>query len=311
MHAARASDRPLVPRSVSVSVALASILVTGFVGRVAAADLACTVIDRSGNRHELTKVQLRGRSQFEFYVGERRRVVSLKDIKSIRFEGDEAGEEQAIRVEFPSGRVENGVAFTGGRGRSPNQDSIGGVQPRNQLSGSTALGPFIIPLSNVREIIFRAAWEHNAVERQLRATVVSVKGEMSEVRHLTYRGQSSFDFSQGRKRRSVDLARVSRLEFADDRGGETRSVTITLASAKQIQGTVEASIFRLSGELDKQFERRVGSAFIGETSGGPFAIGMHDVKLILFHADEEDEGAAAADTTAGSAADTLSVEGGR
>ncbi len=310
MYAARAKGRPFALPSVFVSAALASILVTGFVGRIAAAELACTVIDRSGNRHELTKVQLRGRSQFEFYVEERRRVVSLKDIKSIRFEGDEASEEQAIRVEFPSGRVENGIAFAGGHGRSPNQDSIGNVQSRNELSGNTALGPFIIPLSNVREIIFRQARGNTAVERQLKATVVSVKGEVAEVRHLTYRGQPSLDFSQGRKKRSVDLAGVSRLEFAGSPGGDVRSVTITLATAKQIQGTVEASIFRLSGELDKQFENRVGSAFIGETSGGPFAIGMHDVKLIVFHADEEDEGAAAADTTVGSGADTLSVKGG-
>ena len=281
--------------------ALVSILVLGAVCSVAAEGLTGTLIARSGNRHELTKIKIRGRSEIEYYVAEQRRLVPLKEVKSNRLDGERGDEEQPIRIELRSGRVETGIAFTGGQGSSPHQDTIGGALARNELSGSTNLGPFITPLNEVRELIFRYPEDSVTSDRRLTATVVAQKGRMSRVRNLTYRGKSDFDFSQGRKKRSLDMALMSKMEFDDGGSGrEVRTVAITLRSGKQIQGTVEASIFRLSGETDRQFENRIASAFTGQTADGLFAIGMHRVKLIVFISEEE-ETAAVADTTAGRA----------
>lgn len=281
--------------------ALVSILVPGAVCSVAAEGLTGTLIDRSGNRHELTKILIRGRSEIEYYVAEQRRLVPLKELNSIRLDGERGDEEQPIRVELRSGRVETGIAYTGGQGSSPHQDTIGGALARNELSGSTNLGPFITPLNEVRELIFRYPEDSVTSDRRLTATVVAQEGRMSRVRNLTYRGKSDFDFSQGRKKRSLDMALMSKMEFDDGGSGrEVRAVAITLRSGKQIQGTVEASIFRLSGETDRQFETRIASAFTGQTAGGPFAIGMHRVKLIVFISEEEEK-AAVPDTTAGRA----------
>ena len=70
----RRSSQLLSRLSIAVLVA---ILVPGAVCSVPAEGLTGILIDRSGNRHELTKIQIRGRSEIEYYVAEQRRLVPL------------------------------------------------------------------------------------------------------------------------------------------------------------------------------------------------------------------------------------------
>lgn len=159
----------------------------------------------------------------------------------------------------------------------------------NRLSGVTALGPFFILLSDVSEVVF----DHSdslppAKEPRLKATVVDLEGRRFEVNRLRYRGQFRLDFTQGRKERAIDLAKISRIEFTEQRdpGVEFRAIILTLWSGKTLQGTVDASTVRL-GETDRIYEARVGAAITGELDGGGlFATGMHNLKLVRFYPEE-------------------------
>ena len=252
--------------------------------------LEATVVDRSGNRHEVSRVAIQNRNDIEVYVGDRRRLLMLQDIERFRLEGDPNDEEQAVAITMRTGQTLKGEIITGG-GTSPHQDTFGGgglVQLN--LSGVTDLGPILIMLSDISEVILRHA-DAAKQQRRIAATVINQDGERFEVTDLVYRGKRRFDYAQGLKLKSKDMARMSRLEFEETSAGtESRTVTITFRSGKSVQGSVDASTVRLAGESHRQYADRIGSAFTGQSRIQPFSIGLHDIKLIRFHDEETEEG---------------------
>jgi len=196
--------------------------------------------------------------------------------------GDKNDEEQSVVVSLRTGEVINATLFSGGGSSSPHMDSIGGGTVMQRFEGVTELGPFLIRLTEVGDIIFR----HQQPAEQnvpMNATVITESGERFEVTNLRYRGNKKFEYSQGLKSRSKDMARISRLDFSEAAAGvESRTVTITFRSGRTVQGTVDASIVRLAGETDRIYAERVGSAFTGHSHTLPFAIGLSEVKLVRF-----------------------------
>jgi len=265
-------------------------------------DLQGTIIDRRGRRHELKRLKVHGGTKLEYYVGQERRVVPLEQLTRFKFEGEQGEEKQAVRVEFRSGRTEAGTIHIDVSGSVPHQDTQGGAYFLGGVSGSTDLGPFLLRLSEVSEIILKHDDASGPpVDLTVRASVINLRGQRFEVEDLRYRGGSSFNFARGRLKRSVDLNKIARIEFGDAGSGrELRAVTVTLHSGKKMQGQTDASVVRLAGETDGMYARRVGAALTGRTGIGPFAMGMHQVKLIIFRipeAEAEDSPPAASPET--------------
>lgn len=262
-------------------------------GRAYAADgLKATVIDRIGNRHEVEKLTFKNRKEMPYYVGDKRFLVSLEDIDRFRLEGERGDEEQKIVLVLRSGKKINGRVSTGGAGVTPHQDSFGGGQTGNRLSGVTDLGPFFILLSDVKEVILRHDGPAKAERQQVyKATVIDVEGKRYEVSDLRVYDKTRFDYHIGRKKRFKKFAKIAQIEFAEGDGisAEFRPLTITLRTGKTVQGTVDASTVRISGETDRMYFDRVGSAITGRLAGGGvLAMGLHDVKLVRFKWDEAD-----------------------
>ena len=239
------------------------------------------MVDYSGNHHLLGRIEILGKSDMEYYLRERRRIIPFRDIARFRLEGDRGAEERPVLVEFRNGRVENGTIVIG-NDMALNQEATGVARLSSQVSGSTDLGPFRLRFHDVREIIFQHP-ESSLVELSLSATVVDEQGRLFEVGDLNFRETTALQLNQGSTRRSLGLSEIAKIAFAEASSGlEQRPITVTLWSGKTIQGTVDASTARYSGETDRMFERRVGSAFTGKTATGQFAIGMHDVRLLMF-----------------------------
>lgn len=259
------------------------------------APLRATVVDRMGNQHQVSKLSYHGRPELEYYIDDQPHTAQLADIARFRLDGEREDEEQQISITWRNGRTETGRIFTGGSGISPSQDALGSGQVSNRLSGVTDLGPFFILLSDVTEVIFAHDDSPAPIkEPALKATVIDLEGRRFEVSKLRYRGQLRLDFTQGRKGRSIDLAKLAKIEFTEERdpGTEFRSIILTFWSGKTLQGTVDASTVRLGGETDRIYQLRVGAAFTGDMAQGPFAIGLQDLKLVRFYP-EEDGGAKA------------------
>ncbi len=252
--------------------------------------LRATVVDRMGNQHQVSKLSYHGRPELEYFIDDQPHTAQLADIARFRLDGEREDEEQQISITWRNGGTETGRIFTGGSGISPSQDALGSGQISNRLSGVTDLGPFFILLSDVTEVILSHADSLAPTKvPKLKVTVIDLEGRRFEVNKLRYRGQLRLDFSQGRKQRSIDLAKLAKIEFAEERdpGTEFRSITLTFWSGKTMQGNVDASTVRLGGETDRIYQLRVGAAFTGELAEGPFAIGLQDLKLMRFYPEEE------------------------
>ena len=257
-----------------------------------AADVAATLIDRQGNRFELTKLRVRGQSSLGYYLDGARREVPLREIERFRFRGGPREERQALVVHMRSGKVERGT-FVIASG-TPNVEALGGGAPPESATGSTRLGPFTILLRDVAEVVLHHPDAGPVAPKPpLRASVVNERGRRFEVQNLRFRGQREFAFQQGRRQRSLDMGKIERIEFTES-GVETRPVVVTLRSGKTIYATVDASTVRLSGERDLHYHARVDSAFTGYAGSSRFAIGLQDVRLLLLHAQAAADSAAAA-----------------
>lgn len=254
--------------------------------------LKATLVDRAGNHHEVEKLTYQDRLNIEYYVEGQRRLVPMQDIDRLRLEGDARDEEQTIVVTLRTGRSETGSILAGSN-VSPHQDALGGGGSASRFTGVTELGPFDILVRDVREIIMRHPESMPpAKETVLKATLITLDGRLLEVAGLQYRGKLRMDYNIGNKRRFASLEKVSRVDFTEgDTRQEMRPVTITYWSGKTVQGTVEASTVRMSGETDKSYFERVNAAFTGRTDSGAFSIGMHAIKQIRFEPPVQEEGA--------------------
>ena len=268
-----------------------------------------TVIDLFGNRHELKDFKVRGKTDIEYYIGERRRVISTKEIDRFRLDGQRGDEERPIRVQFRDGRIDTGVFVVGGDA-TPHHENFGGGRLSSQVSGRTNLGPFLLQLGDLREVILHHAESSKPTAlKVLAATLVDEEGTLFEVENFSFRETTDLVFRQGRKRRSVDMSKVAKIAFAEASSGqEFRPITVTLWSGESIQGNMEAGRARFSGETDRMFHRRIGSAFTGNTASGAFAIGLHNVRLIMFKPSPEAGVEADASVGVGGDADAASFQ---
>ena len=256
----------------------------------ASSQLKATVIDRFGNQHEVEKFAYQERLEIEYYMGGQRRVVSLLEIDRMRLEGESGDEEQTIVVTLRTGRRETGMILSGAS-LTPHQDAVGGGGTASRFTGTTSLGPFFILVSDVSEVIMRHSKQLKAAKEEvLRATLITTEGQRFEIDHLRYRGQLRMDYNIGRKRRFAGLMKVARIDFAEGSASEEmRPITIAYWSGKTVQGSVDVSSVRLSGETDRNYYERVSAAFTGRTKAGAFSIGFHAIKQIRFHPPDEGE----------------------
>ena len=65
------------------------------------------IVDRSGNRHEVRKLNYQGSDEFEIYVGNQRRILKMHDIDRLTIRGDKNDEEQSVVVSLRTGEVIN------------------------------------------------------------------------------------------------------------------------------------------------------------------------------------------------------------
>ena len=265
-------------------------------GVSSAADLAATVVDRQGNRFELTKFKIRGHTSLSYYLDGSRREVPLREVERFRFSSGPREERQDLVVTLRTGEVERGTFVIAST--VANVEALGGGAPPESASGSTRLGPFTILLRDVSEVLLHHPDPGRPVAPKppLRATLVNEKGQRFELLNLRFRGQREFAFQQGRRRRSLDMSKISRIDFAGA-GLEVRPVTISLRSGKTIQATVDASAVRLSGERDSHYRTRVDSAFTGYAGSSRFGIGLRDLRLLLLHEPAPPDSAAASEGT--------------
>lgn len=253
----------------------------------AEAQIQATIIDHSGERFEVSNLAIGGRNELEVWVDGQRRLMPLAQIRKLRVDGGRRDEEVRVTLTLRTGEELSGTILAATRAVIPHHGATSGGQMSLRLSGGTDLGPFVIDLSQVREVLLQHSGPA-AAEPHLKATVVTVDGKRFEVEDLRYRGAAAFDYSQGRMRRSKDMSRMARIEFSDTAANtETRSITIHYRSGKTVQGTVDAGTVRLAGETDRIYDERVNGAFTGKTAIGMLRLGLHQVKLIIFR--EEDE----------------------
>ena len=84
----------------------ALIAITGAaVSSVAAqqSDIVATVVDRAGNRHEVSKLTYQGGDDIEIYVGNQRRILKMQDVDRLTMRGDKNDEEQQVTITLRTG----------------------------------------------------------------------------------------------------------------------------------------------------------------------------------------------------------------
>lgn len=283
----QASDR-LTPIFLLIVVAASALLSSP---ASSAKPIGATVVDRYGNRHDLSDIKIKDRTELVYYVGVERRTAGFDQIDKLVVDGVSGDEERPVKVFLRTGRVDAGRLFTGGHGASTTQDisegSVGsGARAPTGVSGKTSLGPWLLSLDDVREVRFRHP-PGGPVPTEvpaLKAAVVTTHGDLFEVTDLLVGDKQIMRYMRDRRKMSLKLAKVDKIQFAEySAGQEKRPVTITLWSGKMLHGSVDATVARFAGETDRQYARRTGAAVTGKLSAGKFSAGMHEIKLIQFH----------------------------
>ncbi|NKB69606.1 MAG: hypothetical protein GKR89_21255 [Candidatus Latescibacteria bacterium] len=272
-------------------VVLVLLLLGGSETGIRAEEFQVTLVDRFGNKHEISRFTYQDRAELSYYVGDVNRIRSFAQLDRVVFEGEEGDEEQVIKVHRRGGGSETGSILTGGNSGLRAHDAFGGGYAEIKFNGVTELGPFYIRLNDVREVIFRHPEGSEAPrEHLLKATIINTKGESFEVEHLRYFGNTRFKLKQRRLQRPIDMYKVAKIDFIETESREEqRPVTVELWSGKTLQGTVNVSTVRLPGETDKAYYTRQETVFTGRFNGGMFAIGMDVLRQIRFHQEKEEE----------------------
>ena len=253
--------------TVRCAAALASLWLLQGAAATAQSSVEATVIDRLGNRHEVSRLTYQRGMELEYYVGGQRQIGNLADVDWLKVVGETGAEELGIHIRYRSGRLDTGRVYDLSARTPPHGDLSASPLVRGRFEGATELGPFLISLSQVSQVIVRHEGEAEVGEPALEATVVDLQGKRYEVRGVRYRGGTRFEYLQGRARRSKELSIISQIEFSQESlGSEVRTVTVTFWSGKSAQGMVEAGIARLAGETDRMYADRVGRALTGRTA---------------------------------------------
>jgi hypothetical protein len=130
---------------------LSLVLIVGETPAVAV-ELRATVIDRDGNRFEVTNFKHEGQDAFPMIVGDKRTMVKFKEVKQVEFRGAPNDETQPVLVVFLDGRTSQGEVFVGGSGRIAGTG--GSVSAQMVFTGNTPHGKFRLPMKSVKEVIF-------------------------------------------------------------------------------------------------------------------------------------------------------------
>ncbi|MBT3343157.1 MAG: hypothetical protein HN712_05435 [Gemmatimonadetes bacterium] len=266
-------------RNLGTLLVLSALLLT--VNDAAAASFSATVIDRSGDRYEVRNLTYQKQPEFEVYSGGRRQLIRFRDITRIVLGGNVNDREIPVVIDLRDGQKLEGQMYAGSSGgASPHRSVVSGPATGGGFSGRSELGPVAIQLIDVRDLRFH---HDDAAQASvsLRATLVDLEGKRFEVETLRFRGRTDFLYDQGRKHRTKALSSIDRIEFTQaPRATESRAVAITFRSGKVAHGTADASTIRVPGETDRLFEQRVFEAFTGSAGGAPFAIGLHQIRLL-------------------------------
>lgn len=269
-------------------VLFAMLVLGGSADSLRAADIVGIVVDRTGSRHQVRDLEIRGSTTLEYYVSGRRRQMQMARIERLHIGGTPQDQEAPVTVTMRTGLVEKGTMIINA-GSSLSDDAGSASHVSDRLTGKTNLGPLFLPLTDVQEVLFQHSKDAPLVPDMVSGSIVDERGRRFVVSDIRYRGDDAFRFKQGRKKKRVALRHVSRLEFGDSPGGELRPVTITYQTGRVVQGQVDASTVRLSGEVDHVYRTRTDSAFTGVRSeGGMFGIGLKRVKLVLVKAPAEE-----------------------
>jgi len=134
------------------SILLAGLLAMCVWVSLAEAETRATVIDRVGNRFEVSKFKYRKHDEFVFSAGRERKVFKLREIKKITFKGDVKEEEQPIDLILSNGKTIVGTISVGSTRQSEGAFRTYGPT-QIAFSGVTKLGRFILPLRDTKEVI--------------------------------------------------------------------------------------------------------------------------------------------------------------
>ncbi len=277
----------LNPKHHSVSVALVLLMLALAATSTHATPLTATVVDRNGDRHEVRNLAYQQQPEFELYVGDIRQLVRFSQIERLSLGGNTGERQLPATVTMRDGQVFKARMYDAGAGgAAPHRSVVSGPTSHPGLTGSSDLGPFVLQLNGVRDILFHHTDEAQEAVR-LGATVVDTQGRRFEVDNLRFRNRTTFHYEQGRNRRVKQMARIARIDFEESsQATESRNVSVTFVSGKVARGTIEAGTVRVPGETDRLHQQRVFEAMTGTIAGAPFALGLHQVRLIRFrHAD--------------------------
>jgi len=133
-------------------IALASLLAMCVWVSSAEAETRATVIDRVGNRFEVSKLKYRKHDEFSFSAGPERKVLKLREIRKITFKGEAQEAEQPIDLILTNGKTAVGTISVGGTRQS--EGAFRAYGPTQiTFSGVTKLGRFVLPLRDTKEVI--------------------------------------------------------------------------------------------------------------------------------------------------------------
>ncbi len=140
--------RKTVPLLILLSVAF-----TPKAGSASQQDSRSIVLDRKGNRFEVSNLLLGGRNDLVFTAGKQRYRIKFNQIRKVELQGHSADEKKSIVVTLRDGKVLSGAIFADTN--TPNTSGSIRFRVSKTLSGETKLGKFSLSLKDVRQIVFR------------------------------------------------------------------------------------------------------------------------------------------------------------
>ncbi len=113
-----------------------------------------TVVDRLGNRFEVSNLEYYGGQSFDFITRDGRKRLKFEKMKKIQFMGERNDEQQTVVITLPDGKTISATKFVGSSDRYTGGGSgTRALGSAMYLSGQTKLGKFELNLRDTKEII--------------------------------------------------------------------------------------------------------------------------------------------------------------